>query len=469
MNGYRQLGNYAGQGDKETRGLCNEAQLQGDKSFFPSVRFTFIIAVALSFFTVTLAQDAIDVFLKKVMLGASIEGEDTFVFKSDSQIRYYADYSRYVLTLPDGVLVQSEVQFPASVVVTQSEEGVVLELAKPYRVTLSGDEHTLVIVRGEELGADPHLLLADDERSPVMYRLANAEASEAAAFLSGMYDSLKIEVDERQRAIYVLMNPGDKPLIDELIKSFDSPRPQVMFEAEIIEINQSITESLGIDYDSLFSFTLTEAPAGDSTAAGFALNALGGFARNGLQLKFGINLLKSNSAAEVLARPRVTTMDGVEAQLNATQNFPILSSGENGQKSVQSITTGITLRMLPRIAPDGTIEADLSISVSTPTGITSDKVPTFSSRDASTTVRVANGESIVIGGLLEKRNLQGQDKVPLLGDIPLLGPLLFTNTSTEQRQTDLVIVVTPRIVDMPEMTTVGVDELVTEPGVTEQP
>ncbi len=425
-----------------------------------------LIMFVFCFIAVSFAQDDIDVFLKKVMLMPLVENDNTFVLKSDTQIRYFADYSRFVVTLPDGVLTQTDVQFPSSVTVTQSEEGVVLELAKPFRVTLSGDEHTLVIVRGEELGADAQLL-ADDERSPVMYRLANAEAADAAAFLSGMYDSLKIQVDERQRSIYVLMNPDDKALIDELIKSFDSPRPQVMFEAEIIEINQSITESLGIDYDSLFSFTLTEAPAGDSTAAGFALDALGGFARNGLQLKFGINLLKSNSAAEVLARPRVTTLDGVEAQLNATQNFPILSSGENGQKSVQSITTGITMRLLPRIAPDGTIEADLSISVSTPTGITSDKVPTFSSRDASTTVRVANGESIVIGGLLEKRNLQGQDKVPLLGDIPLLGAL-FTNTSTEQRQTDLVIIVTPRIVDMPEMTTVGADETV-EPVVIEQP
>jgi general secretion pathway protein D len=431
----------------------------------------FVMFLFCNFLMFSFAQDAIDVFLKKVMLTPTVEGEDTIVFKSDTQIRYYADYSRYVVTLPDGVMAQTDTQFPSSVTLTQSEEGVVLELAKPFRITLSGDEHTLVIVRGEELGADAQLL-AEDERSPVMYRLANAKASDAAAFLSGMYDSLKIQVDERQRAIYVLMNPGDKPLIDELIKSFDSPRPQVMFEAEIIEINQSITESLGIDYDSLFSFTLTESPVGDSTAAGFALDAIGGFARNGLQLKFGINLLKSNSAAEVLARPRVTTIDGVEAQLNATQNFPILSSGENGQKSVQSITTGITLRMLPRIAPDGTIEADLSISVSTPTGITSDKVPTFSSRDASTTVRVANGESIVIGGLLEKRDLQGQEKVPLLGDIPLLGAL-FTNTSTEQRQTDLVIVVTPRIVDMPEMTTVGADEPMVEaeaePVLTEQP
>jgi general secretion pathway protein D len=425
-----------------------------------------LIMFVFCFLAVSFAQDDIDVFLKKVMLMPLVENDNTFVLKSDTQIRYFADYSRFVVTLPDGVLTQTDVQFPSSVTVTQSEEGVVLELAKPFRVTLSGDEHTLVIVRGEELGADAQLL-ADDERSPVMYRLANAEAADAAAFLSGMYDSLKIQVDERQRSIYVLMNSDDKALIDELIKSFDSPRPQVMFEAEIIEINQSITESLGIDYDSLFSFTLTEAPAGDSTAAGFALDALGGFARNGLQLKFGINLLKSNSAAEVLARPRVTTLDGVEAQLNATQNFPILSSGENGQKSVQSITTGITMRLLPRISPDGTIEADLSISVSTPTGITSDKVPTFSSRDASTTVRVANGESIVIGGLLEKRNLQGQDKVPLLGDIPLLGAL-FTNTSTEQRQTDLVIIVTPRIVDMPEMTTVGAGETV-EPVVIEQP
>jgi general secretion pathway protein D len=330
----------------------------------------------------------------------------------------------------------------------------VLELNKPFRVTLSQDEHTLVVVRGEVLGTAPQHL-GDDERSPVMYYLSNAQPAEVAGLLQGMYGNLQIQVDDRQRAILVLVAESDRELIDKLVQSLVAPRPQVMFEAEILEINQSITESLGIDYDSLFTFRLAEGASGDN---GFGLTKLGPFSRaGGLELEFGINLLKANDAAEVLARPRVTTLDGVEATLNATQNFPILGSSEGAVKSVQSISTGITLRILPRVSPDGTIEAELSISVSSPTGITAQKVPTFSSRDASTTVRVANGQPIVIGGLLEKRTLQGQQKVPLLGDIPILGAL-FTSTSTEQRQTDLVIMVTPRIVDMPELAVLAVDD-----------
>jgi type II secretory pathway component GspD/PulD (secretin) len=199
--------------------------------------------------------------------------------------------------------------------------------------------------------------------------------------------------------------------------------------------------------------------AEDSSGLGTGgLLALGPFARTSpLSLTLGLNLLKANGAAETLARPRVTTLDGVQAQLNATQSFPVVVSSSDGQESVQNITTGIQLTFLPKISPNGMIEAELSISVSTPTGITSQKVPTFSSREASTTVRVANGEQIVIGGLYEKRELKEEQKVPILGDIPILGAL-FTSTSIEERETDLVIVVTPRIVETEGLPTIETDK-----------
>ena len=255
-----------------------------------------------------------------------------------------------------------------------------------------------------------------------------------------------------------MVNEQDRTLIDEIVAALDEARPQVMFEAEIVEINQSMTQSLGINYDSIFSFTLSEGEVP-------SLFGSGPFSRNGMSLTLGLNLLKTNGAANVLARPRVTTLDGVQAQINATQSFPVVVSSSNNQESVQNITTGIQLSMLPKISPDGQVEAELSISVSTPTGITSQKVPTFSSREASTTVRVANGEPIAIGGLYEKRTLKGEQKVPILGDIPIIGAL-FTSTSTEERETDLVIVVTPRIVDMPTLRAVRADAV---PVVVETP
>ena len=150
----------------------------------------------------------------------------------------------------------------------------------------------------------------------------------------------------------------------------------------------------------------------------------------------------------MLARPRITTLDGVEAQINATQTVPVILTGSSENQGVQNITTGITLSMLPKVSPDGHVEAKLTITVSTPTGTTSQGIPQFSSRSANTTVRVANGQPIAIGGLIEKRHIQGTQQVPGLGDIPYLGEL-FKSTRIEEHETDLVIIVTPRIIDLP--------------------
>lgn len=372
--------------------------------------------------------------------------EETVTFVGTSNIRYFADYAAQTLSLPEAELETLEVLFPPRFKVTQYKDRIGIRVGGPFRVTLSPDERTLTVVRGEPLGSRPRLV-GGDERAPVMYFLSNAEPGDVATLLKSMYAELQVEVDARQRALLIMVNPQDRSLIDALVASLDAARPQVMFEAEILEINQDITQSLGINYDSIFTFTLTEGTPE-------SILSLGEFGRSPMGLTFGINVLKTNGAAEVLARPRVTTIDGVEAQLNATQTVPVVVPGSNGRESIQNITTGIKLSMLPRISPDGTVEADLSISVSTPTGTTSQGVPQFSSRDASTTVRVANGEPIAIGGLLEKRTIEGTQKVPLLGDIPLVGAL-FTSTRTEQRETDLVIVVTPRIVDMQGLSVVG--------------
>lgn len=108
----------------------------------------------------------------------------------------------------------------------------------------------------------------------------------------------------------------------------------------------------------------------------------------------------------------------------------------------------ITLSMLPKVAPDGSVEVRVTISVSAPTGVTAQGVPTFSNREATTTVKVLSGEPIVIGGLLESRLIEGTNKVPGLGDIPLVGEL-FKSTTTNTSETDLVIIITPRLIATP--------------------
>ncbi len=408
----------------------------------------FLPFIFLTLINVSLAQ--------QVNVTASHVGE-AVTFVGDRNIRYYADYTQQMLELPDAVLTDTSTLFPANFKVSLGEASIRIQVGGPFRVTISGDERTLTIVRGETLGVTP-VQISGDERAPVVYYLSNAEPGDVAETLKSLYENMQIEVDERQRALFVMVNKDDRILIDNLITTLDKPRPQVMFEAEILEINQDMTQSLGITYDSIFTFKLDE-------AAPTGILSMGAVARNALSFNIGINALKTNGVAEVLARPRVTTMDGVSAQINATQNTPLAVPGQSGSQSVQNITTGIKLSLTPKISPDGMIEADINISVSTPTGITSQNIPTYSSRDANTTVRVANGEPIAIGGLLEHRRLEGKQKVPILGDIPILGAL-FTSTSFTEKNTDLVIIVTPRIVDMPDLLTVPATNEETTPTQT---
>jgi len=353
---------------------------------------------------------------------------------SDALIRYQTDPVTHELIIPDSYLA-ANAEIPNGVTLTKRPDSLAFTVPDGTTYALSPDGKHLIITPPSALALSP---LPKDAKDPIYYRLGAADPGTAASLLQSLYPSVRVVIDARQRALIVLANPADRETVLGLLRQIDQNRPQILIEAEILEINQDLTESLGIQYDSIFNIKISE---GDVPG----LLSLGAFNRNPLSLSMGINLLKTDGAAKVLAQPRITTLDGLEARINSTQTTPVVTSNSNGGTSVQTISTGITLRMTPKVAPDGSVEANLTISVSIPTGTTSQGIPQFSTREASTTVRVANGEPIAIGGLLEDRKVEGTQKVPLLGDIPILGKL-FSTTRTDTHRTDLVIVVTPRLV-----------------------
>ena len=366
-----------------------------------------------------------------------IRAGDTIVIQSSDQLRYQTDPITRRLVLPETVLAPGA-SMPDGLTWTRADG--TLQFAVPDGTTyaLSPDGHSLILTPPGRQAVSP---IPEDERAPIIYPLSYGDPGTVASLLQSVYPTVRVVVDTRQRSLIIVANPADRAVMLDLLKALDATRPQVQFEAEILEVNRDTTDSLGIQYDSIFTFKLTEGEGG-------ALTKLGAITRSPLSLSAGLNMLKTNGAAHVLARPRITTIDGLEARINSTQTTPVVTSNSSGGTSVQSITTGITLRLTPKVAPDGTVETNLTISVSVPTGTTSQGVPQFSTREASTTVRVGNGEPIAIGGLLEDRTVTGVQKVPGLGDIPLLGKL-FTTTRTDTRRSDLIIVVTPRLVMSP--------------------
>jgi general secretion pathway protein D len=318
---------------------------------------------------------------------------------------------------------------PSIIRASSVPDGLLLEFSYTVSGSLSTDNKTLFLQPTANQASNP---AENDERFPLIIPLANADPQFVAGILARSYN-LKVEVDARQRSVIVFAVKKDWEFIRSIVTALDLPRPQVAFEAEILEINDTLSQSLGINYRDLFSFTLTE-----GTPPGIL--DLGDVTRAPLNVKIGIDLLKTTGAATTLARPRVTTLDGVEARLNSTQTVSNTVSAPNGGQTIVTTTTGITLRLLPKVSPSNQIEASLSVAVSAPTGDRS-----FSTREANTTVRVGNGEPIVIGGLLENQRSVSATGIPGLMDIPILGEL-FKSTSTVQRTTELVIVVTPYLI-----------------------
>ena len=163
-----------------------------------------------------------------------------------------------------------------------------------------------------------------------------------------------------------------------------------------------------------------------------------------------VDLLQKNNQAEVLADSRLTTINGLEASIKLVDIVPyILSSGGvGGQVQVQREEVGIKLNVLPTVNTDGYITVKVEPEVSTIFEFIGpdQNIPRVKSRTSSSTIRVKDGESIVIGGLLSNDKKQTTYKFPYLHKIPWLGKKLFTSQGVIDRKTDLVIQITPKIV-----------------------
>jgi type II secretory pathway component GspD/PulD (secretin) len=174
------------------------------------------------------------------------------------------------------------------------------------------------------------------------------------------------------------------------------------------------------------------------------------FSRQLTAFDLTLDMLLRNNKAEVLADSRLTTINGREASIKLVDIVPyILSSGGvGGQVQVQKEEVGIKLNIAPTVNTDGYITVKVEPEVSTIFEFIGPdaNIPRVKSRTSSTTIRVRDGESIVIGGLLSNDKKQTTYKLPFFHKIPWLGEKLFTSRSIIERKTDLIIQITPKIV-----------------------
>ncbi|HEX4637011.1 MAG TPA: type II and III secretion system protein [Rhizomicrobium sp.] len=226
------------------------------------------------------------------------------------------------------------------------------------------------------------------------------------------------------------------------------PVNSVVFETVFVELTETGARNVGLDFNNgnnqiatvAYSYASGSYPSVANTAR------TGGVVAN-LQLAIYAQITKGNG--RIISKPRIAAQSGSTAKIITGDALPILTSialsGVNAvQQQVQYVNVGVTLQIAPRVGDDGFVTSHVFAEVSSVTGV-SQGYPTISQREASTSATVHDGDSFVIGGLTQESELSRHNKIPGLGDIPLLGEL-FKAENGNSSKTDLYIVVTPHVV-----------------------
>lgn len=315
----------------------------------------------------------------------------------------------------------------------------------PGTVVLADRRTSTVIVTGSEptLARAKELLEALDAaggsasgRMTSIIPLRFVRASEALKLLKGFVPDGQVAADDRQNA---LLTTGTSEAIDTVrtfVAEIDRPSRQVMFEVKVVDLMpQNDASNVGIQ---LGGVDLLGQPAGGATA--FA------FARSTVQLNATINFMISRGSASVLATPRLVTLNNHEASLLIGETYPIIYFDiRSGNQQIQTIDIGVKLRMTPTIGSDGSIVADLHPEYSEIQGF-EQTYPIVASRKVDSTLRVRDGETIVLGGLLREIGSETVTKLPILGDLPILGPVFRNRQKTAERD-EIVFLITPHILN----------------------
>lgn len=273
--------------------------------------------------------------------------------------------------------------------------------------------------------------------------------------------------DENRNVIIIYATASKYKSILPLLKKLDVTPPQVLIEARLIEITLTDSFSHGIDW-SLYGGSAVRNRS-DSRVAN-VLNGVFSYTISGADYNLGLTLKANQDRIKVLSSPRIVVANGESASINVGQDIPVLSTQsadvdtDRVLQSIQYRSTGVDLTVKPTVNSSNVISLELTQNVSETqendsSGLDS---PIVLNRSFKTSVIAHSGQSLVLGGLIRENNSNKDGKVPLLGDLPLLGNL-FSNKSDSKSRTELVVLITPRVIsnssDIDEIKNAFLDEL----------
>ena len=302
--------------------------------------------------------------------------------------------------------------------------------------------------------------------------LSNGDVKDVSAMVRSILDLRRLGTIPALNAI-IIRDTADKVAVAErLIEVNDKAKSEVVVDVELLQVNTEKLLDLGTSFGAS-SVTATVVPGAGSgaTAAAASLpwNAIKSLGINDFMFTIPtvtFNFLKNNTDAELLAKPQLRIAEGEKAQLVIGDRVPIPVTTINTQQAIGStgivpITSfqyqdvGIKIDMEPRVHHNKEVSLKLTIEVSQISGyVTSSdgsKQPIIGTRTITSSIRLKDGETNFLAGLIRKDTSKTKDTIPFLGDLPLIGQL-FTHTSTDDKRTDLYLTLTPHIIRSPQIT-----------------
>ncbi|GEM_PF-1510211 len=299
-------------------------------------------------------------------------------------------------------------------------------------------------------------------------RIWHLDAQEIVSSFSGQFSGIRMTVIRSTNSVVVFGKQQEVSRAIKSIRAADLPPRVIGIQVEVVEILEDDLSRLGVGWkgplgEPGLSISWRETDPTSIIKPGDApvdqLN-IRPWIRASLNLVTDINLLVERGKARVLARPSVTTLENKQARITAGDRYVLVltqGQGSSVYQQIQYVETGVRLDITPRVDMDGKITAVIFPQVSGITGFTKEGYPRVSTREAQTTVRLRDGETAVIGGLIENRETERSYGLPILGDIPIIGKLFSTKKEAVQ-STELVILVTLTALDYSDSAYGHIDE-----------
>jgi len=291
------------------------------------------------------------------------------------------------------------------------------------------------------------------------FYLTNIDPKKAQAMLKTVLDAGTTFIDDKANLLIIRDTPEVVRMAEKLLATADVTEPEVMLEVEVLEVKRSTLQQLGVDYPGRVSFSAANAAGGTDKLTIDDVKNLNSSTILVSPLSVGIDITKQDSDANILASPRIRARNREKARVHIGDRVPVITNAVTPTTSqpvvtgsIQYLDVGLKLEIEPTIHLDSDVGIKLSLEVSSivkeiqqPVAAGGSIAYQIGTRNAATVLRLKDGETQVLAGLISDEERTNIKKIPGLGDIPAVG-MLFGTHKDDNIKTEIVLSITPRIV-----------------------